>query len=212
MTSSTTKKKYRRQRRHGEHQSGGDHRLLARRPGDLGHLDPHFQGEFRATVPNATLATLPITGTSGSIIAVIPPPREAAIPPWREPVGAGGCMLAGVEGLEPPTSGFGDRRSSQLSYTPSGPPRPFGHAGPHQRPDRGVPHPKTPGDGSAGRHGRGRKKGRARREVKRHDRVPAQHFRGIGVNSVSFAFMTKSPKSISIPSATPFSQYRIAAS
>jgi hypothetical protein len=26
--------------------------------------------------------------------------------------------LAGVEGLEPPASGFGDRRSSQLSYTP----------------------------------------------------------------------------------------------
>src|SRR5205085_5463995 len=26
--------------------------------------------------------------------------------------------LAGVEGLEPPTPGFGDRCSSQLSYTP----------------------------------------------------------------------------------------------
>jgi hypothetical protein len=29
------------------------------------------------------------------------------------------CELAGVEGLEPPASGFGDRRSSQLSYTPT---------------------------------------------------------------------------------------------
>ena len=27
-------------------------------------------------------------------------------------------LLAGVEGLEPPASGFGDQRSSQLSYTP----------------------------------------------------------------------------------------------
>ncbi|CAH1666395.1 hypothetical protein CHELA40_15103 [Chelatococcus asaccharovorans] len=31
-----------------------------------------------------------------------------------------GDPLAGVEGLEPPTPGFGDRCSSQLSYTPSG--------------------------------------------------------------------------------------------
>jgi hypothetical protein len=27
-------------------------------------------------------------------------------------------VLAGVEGLEPPTPGFGDRCSGQLSYTP----------------------------------------------------------------------------------------------
>ncbi|GBR04673.1 hypothetical protein AA0323_0791 [Asaia siamensis NRIC 0323] len=33
---------------------------------------------------------------------------------------ASGCgVVAGAEGLELSTSGFGDRRSSQLSYTPN---------------------------------------------------------------------------------------------
>ena len=40
--------------------------------------------------------------------------------PSRPPSNAArrGLPLAGVEGLEPPTPGFGDRCSSQLSYTP----------------------------------------------------------------------------------------------
>src|SRR4051794_4462754 len=38
---------------------------------------------------------------------------------WRpRQVSAYTRRLAGVEGLEPPTPGFGDRCSSQLSYTP----------------------------------------------------------------------------------------------
>ena len=39
----------------------------------------------------------------------IPPPRP------------GRALLAGVEGFEPPTGGFGDRCSTSLSYTPTGP-------------------------------------------------------------------------------------------
>src|SRR5437764_1047401 len=39
--------KYRTDRRHGEHQAGRDQRLLARRPGHLGHLGPHLSREFQ---------------------------------------------------------------------------------------------------------------------------------------------------------------------
>jgi hypothetical protein len=45
------------------------------------------------------------------------PAEVCSMPARRLPFG-----LAGVEGLEPPTPGFGDRCSGQLSYTPSRPP------------------------------------------------------------------------------------------
>ncbi len=44
---------------------------------------------------------------------------EKAVSPNRRAPFRSSAAVAGVEGLEPPTSGFGDRRSSQLSYTPS---------------------------------------------------------------------------------------------
>src|SRR4029450_5693223 len=54
------------------------------------------------------------TNSKGLVLAIIILAAEA-IPllPANSRLG-----LAGVEGLEPPTPGFGDRCSSQLSYTP----------------------------------------------------------------------------------------------
>ena len=47
-------------------------------------------------------------------------PPDAGQGPYEGRLAAIGCApLAGVAGLEPAASGFGDRRSSQLSYTPA---------------------------------------------------------------------------------------------
>src|SRR5208282_4356535 len=49
-----------------------------------------------------------------------PPHRRPEIPRAQNPsTDRHAPRLAGVEGLELSTSGFGDRRSSQLSYTPT---------------------------------------------------------------------------------------------
>src|SRR5205807_6065281 len=89
--------------------------------------------------------------------------RRPSIPVVRVPSFVVFSCLAGVEGLEPPTPGFGDRCSSQLSYTPSqkqlrrprGPPQPVNARSdpalqawhglspafviPYRRPETGVP-------------------------------------------------------------------------
>src|SRR5215475_14216633 len=46
-------------------------------------------------------------------------PEQQSIVGWRRHLPASSrAVLAGQEGLEPPTAGFGDRNSSQLSYCP----------------------------------------------------------------------------------------------
>jgi hypothetical protein len=44
--------------------------------------------------------------------------QSLAVGQWLKSLVGLASGVAGVEGLEPPTPGFGDRCSSQLSYTP----------------------------------------------------------------------------------------------
>ena len=95
-------KERRRENRHNEDHNRGDDRLVPGRPGDFRSLSPHLLNEFEwvrfchGEILKRTLyEPAPSTGLSAK------------------------SPMAGVEGLEPPTPGFGDRCSSRLSYTPS---------------------------------------------------------------------------------------------
>ena len=89
--------KYRGHEYHQEYHRGGDNGFLARGPGDLVGLLSHLPKELKRTDSRHSRLHSTDRPEPGSPIAT----------------------LAGVEGLEPATPGFGDRCSSQLSYTPN---------------------------------------------------------------------------------------------
>ena len=74
-------------------------------------LAPHLLHKLNGICPRHQFYALPIMGRGLPELLIIAcgPPQDDR--PSR--------ALAGVEGLEPPTPGFGDRCSSQLSYTPA---------------------------------------------------------------------------------------------
>ena len=82
----------RRRERHQQDHGRGDDRLPSRRPRDLGDLGPDLLQKLEWIRPRHLMS-----------LAALPPSAPS---------------VAGVEGLEHPTPGFGDRCSSQLSYTP----------------------------------------------------------------------------------------------
>src|SRR5262245_47932044 len=85
---------------HHEHQGRGDEGLTPARPRDLLRLDAHLLQEFKRTDLRHT--------------AYLPPSRACGCNSLRflNFAERSGLRLAGVEGLEPPTPGFGDRCSS----------------------------------------------------------------------------------------------------
>ena len=74
--------KHRRQRHHDHHHDGGDHGFPAGRPSDLVRFLAHF-----------------LKNSTGFVFAIFSPSPFIG-------------LLAGAEGLEPSTCGFGDRRST----------------------------------------------------------------------------------------------------
>src|ERR1700688_1724411 len=82
--------KYRRDRHHDEDHGGGDHGLLARRPGDLTGFLAHFLQEAERADPR--LASHFHRRLIVHLLSLLHPP-----------------FLAGAAGFEPATPGFGDR-------------------------------------------------------------------------------------------------------
>ena len=92
------KKEDRRQRRHDEDHDGRHHGLAARRPGHLGGLRTHLLYELEWIRLRHLLQSIRFRPLVAGPLAASPGLRPAEV--------------AGVEGLEPPTPGFGDRCST----------------------------------------------------------------------------------------------------
>src|SRR5215471_9089158 len=89
---------------HYEYHGSGDGGLAPARPGDLRRLGAYLLQEFKRT----DLRHI------AYLIVSLPPSRACGHNPLRcrDFGDRAGLRLAGVEGLEPPTPGFGDRCSS----------------------------------------------------------------------------------------------------
>ena len=82
-------------------------RALTGRPHQAGILGGDGSGQLSPTKPEMRLWSAHVRSTQAKVL-------QSEIPSGRRVT-----RVAGVEGLEPPTPGFGDRCSSQLSYTPA---------------------------------------------------------------------------------------------
>ena len=94
-------KEYRRDSDHHEHHSRRDRGLAARRPGHLAPFLAHFLQEAEGADPLASHLCRRLIAHPCSLLIYLT--HYLYLCPVR---------LAGVEGLEPPTPGFGDRCSS----------------------------------------------------------------------------------------------------